>query len=645
MVVSINSNNSSLNAQRQLGRASDALASTSERLSSGLRINKASDDAAGLQVASSLRNDGRVFQQGVRNFNDGLSLLSIADASLDTLSQITVRLQELATQAANGTLNGKQRNSIDAEAQALAQEYFRTARTTKFGGQNIFDGSIQGLTLQGGYGSNGGIRSTLGGALGTGTVKQSGEWDGGGNIDEGLTGSVVADINGDGFQDLITAGGTSGFANVKFGNGDGTFRFGSSFAQDQLGTLSLALADLNNDGTLDLVTVGTGTGGGSATIRLGNSNGTFKSAAKYTTNPSASSVVSLADVDGDGNIDLITGGNNAGTGYTNIRLGNGNGTFKSTLTNSVSGSSVSAVSVRDINGDGILDVVTAGSSASKGYALVRIGNGDGTFKVGQSYQQESQSTAGLALGDFNGDGVLDILTAGSNGSVGYNTVRFGNGDGTFKVGASYQADYYSGEIKLADFNGDGILDYLNGSQILAGNGNGTFKITDTLPPPPDPYAQGNSGTNAVTIGDLNNDGVPDIITVGFFSSNGGDPIASEQYFISNTQDGVSPLLSFSFKSIADARQAIPQFSQNLQRLSYQRSQIGAFQSRLSSGLNVLRTSVLESAGALSRIEDTDVAQDTSNFARQSILQLAGVAVLAQANIQPQIALQLLNGRP
>ena len=102
MAVRIGSNIASLNAQGRLNQATDALSSTYERLSSGMRINKASDDPAGLAVSSSLNVDSRVYSQGIRNINDGLSLLNVAEGALFELSSITTRQQELAEQSANG---------------------------------------------------------------------------------------------------------------------------------------------------------------------------------------------------------------------------------------------------------------------------------------------------------------------------------------------------------------------------------------------------------------------------------------------------------------------------------------------------------------------------------------------------------------
>ena len=107
MSVRLGSNIASLGAQRRLADTSSALSTTFERLSSGQRINRASDDAAGLAISDTLRAKSRIYTQGVRNLNDGISLLNIADSAIENLSSIVVRLEELAAQAANGSYSGQ----------------------------------------------------------------------------------------------------------------------------------------------------------------------------------------------------------------------------------------------------------------------------------------------------------------------------------------------------------------------------------------------------------------------------------------------------------------------------------------------------------------------------------------------------------
>ena len=116
--ITLGSNIASLGAQRRLANASEKLGSVFERLSSGLRINRASDDAAGLAVSSSLNAYQRIYTQGVRNLNDGVSALSIADGAIGQLSNIVTRQNELAEQAANGIYTTVPRSALDREAQA-----------------------------------------------------------------------------------------------------------------------------------------------------------------------------------------------------------------------------------------------------------------------------------------------------------------------------------------------------------------------------------------------------------------------------------------------------------------------------------------------------------------------------------------------
>jgi flagellin len=132
MAVTIGSNISSINAQNTLSRTTRALGSVYEKLSSGQRINRASDDAAGLAVAERLKADSLVARVAQRNANDGISVISIADSALSEIGNALSRLAELASQAANGTITTTQRSALAAEFTALGSEIQRIAVTTEF---------------------------------------------------------------------------------------------------------------------------------------------------------------------------------------------------------------------------------------------------------------------------------------------------------------------------------------------------------------------------------------------------------------------------------------------------------------------------------------------------------------------------------
>lgn len=166
MALSLLNNIDSLRAQNKLRLASDKLGTTFERLSSGLRINRPSDDPAGLQVADSLRSDARVAAVAIRNANDGISLTSIADAALQETGNMLTRMAELATQSANGVYSTTQRAALSLEFLALGSEIERIASTTTFNSLTLLSNS-QSITLQIGFTADANSRITLTGVLGT----------------------------------------------------------------------------------------------------------------------------------------------------------------------------------------------------------------------------------------------------------------------------------------------------------------------------------------------------------------------------------------------------------------------------------------------------------------------------------------------
>ena len=178
MPITINTNIASLNAQRRLGTSTSQLQKSFERLSSGLRIVRASDDAAGLSIADALRADQRVASVAIRNANDGVSLVSIADGALSEIGNVLARMAELSEQSANGIFASSQRSALQSEFTALASEIERIAVTTVFNGLNLLSGGAQ-VDLQIGFDSRStsqigfsGVQGTLA-ALGLATTGSS----------------------------------------------------------------------------------------------------------------------------------------------------------------------------------------------------------------------------------------------------------------------------------------------------------------------------------------------------------------------------------------------------------------------------------------------------------------------------------------
>lgn len=145
MGLRINTNIASLNAQKNLSRSQASLERSLDRLSSGLRITRAGDDAAGLAISESLRAQIRGLQQAERNANDGISVIQTAEGALNETGNILIRMRELAMQSAStGSISNVERSSLQNEFSALQNEITRIAASTKFGGAVLLDGSLSG---------------------------------------------------------------------------------------------------------------------------------------------------------------------------------------------------------------------------------------------------------------------------------------------------------------------------------------------------------------------------------------------------------------------------------------------------------------------------------------------------------------------
>ena len=155
MAISIGSNLVALQAQRRLDITGSKLSNSFNRLSSGYRINRGSDDSAGLAIAETLKADARIAQQSIRNTNDGISTIAIADGALGEVASILSRLAELASQAANGTLSNTQRSVIANEFVALGSEIQRISDVTEFNGIKLLSGNSA-ITIQVGPGTRSG---------------------------------------------------------------------------------------------------------------------------------------------------------------------------------------------------------------------------------------------------------------------------------------------------------------------------------------------------------------------------------------------------------------------------------------------------------------------------------------------------------
>ena len=216
MAQVINTNIASLNAQRNLNSSQNALSTSLERLSSGLRINSAKDDAAGLAISERFTGQIRGLNQAIRNANDGISLSQTAEGAIGEVTNILQRIRELSIQSANSTNSTSDRQALNSEVGQLQSELDRIATTTEFNGQRIIDGSFADAAFQVGANANqtisfaiGSVKSASIGAIaaGTGAVTAAGQAaytiSVGGGAAVGINAS--AGFVGDTFQDQTSA--------------------------------------------------------------------------------------------------------------------------------------------------------------------------------------------------------------------------------------------------------------------------------------------------------------------------------------------------------------------------------------------------------------------------------------------------------
>ncbi|MGB9232931.1 MAG: VCBS repeat-containing protein, partial [Terriglobales bacterium] len=516
--------------------------------------------ANGGGVGVLLGNGDGTFQAAVSYSSGGYAAdsIAVADVNGDGYPDVLVTNRCASSSCTNGGSIGVLLGNGDGTFQAAvsynsgAERPF-SAAVADVNGDGKPDLLVANQCAGNGSCTNGVVSVLLGN--GDGTFQTAVSYNSGGYESYSI---AVADVNGDGHPDLLVANecGSSatcsngGTVSVLLGNGDGTFQAAASYSSGGYAAYSIAAADVNGDGYPDLLVANDCAAGGNCSngvvgVLLGNGDGTFQAAVTYNSGGYYADSIAVRDVNADGHPDLLVANQcfdsmcaDSGIG---VLLGNGDGTFQSAVSYNSGGENPLSIAVADVDGDGHPDLLVGNEcvgngSCTNGVISVLLGNGDGTFQAAVNYNSSGYDAYSIAVADVNGDGKPDLLVANycasscSNG--GGISVLLGNGDGTFQAPITYDSGgEYALSIAVADVNGDGHLDLLVANEcassgnclsggvvgVLLGNGDGTFQAAVS-------YNSGGEYAYSIAVADVNGDGHPDLLVASQCASscsNGG----------------------------------------------------------------------------------------------------------------------------
>lgn len=600
MPIVVNSNIAALNAQRNVGISNSKLSQSLARLSSGLRINGAADDAAGLAIATKFQAQVRGIAQAVRNANNAISLVQTAEGGVNTLTNILQRLRELAVQASSDDNTSSDRANLTQEAEYLVSEFTRSASSSEFNTMTLLDGSFQGkyfqvganyaqrvtFTITDARGRSVGGRAEYTGDIADGVIEAVNENFGAGEIkindvDVAPTNEAddqysVLDIS----SDEVTASAAT-LADVTLYINDTAVSLADMSAMDA----SLVVAAVRD-----------------AIVDAGITNVTARStdASAWVLEATGGANLKLAIENGAGDdaSDILT---DLGLGAVSAMWGSGDATTAITNYNGESSAIAKAVAINAIKGtSGVL--ATAQANAVNGTAAVT----GVTLASGDVYINGYDIGSGTVMGN---DSTGALVTAINNQST--NT----------GVTASVDTD---GMLVLTAADGRNIAVTTRTAAIA-----GSLGLSGTA-----------TGTSYVYRAEVQlNDDESFAITS---ASSVEDLTGTTATSASATSDVATYNVAvLEIDTQEHAQAALLTIDAAMDDLNAIRAQIGGVQNRLQFTVSNLEIASENMSASESRIKDADFAAEVATFTRNQILVQAGVAMLAQANTIPQIALQLL----
>ncbi|WP_410480431.1 flagellin [Pseudomonas sp. DCA-1] len=672
MALTVNTNITSLGVQKNLNRASDALGTSMSRLSSGLKINSAKDDAAGLQISNRLTSQISGLNVAVKNANDGISIAQTAEGAMQASTNILQRMRELALQSANGSNSDEDRTSLQQEFTALSGELTRISSTTTFGGRNLLDGTFTSTSFQVGANANEtisfGMKSVSASEL-KGSYNEA-------SVDAG-TNKLSAVVTGK--AGVITSN-ANDVSSAKFVAQEKTLG-ATGAGKITIGTTDVDLAATDNLDSIVTKINAAGVTGITASnqggvLRLNNTGADMALAGDASTlaavglTAGATAIVGTTDTDGtvQMGVQAIGAAGDLVIGSSAIRLA-ATDTLEDVVNkvNQYSSSTGVTAKIAD-NGDGTGSLslssktdFTLGASTSAAVATA-FGYGTAGGDVAVTTTTGLTSDASIKVNgqgfSFKAGDTLSSIVASINDGAG----GVGSGDGTKATGvtASASADGRliltsadGKDIKLEN-NSAGALDTLGltsgntkaklteATSITVNNVEVKFKKDDDMAAI---AAAINSSSSGVTAS-VNDDG-----TLGLFAdqniviADGSNGTGLAALGLSaGTTNAVTMNTSVNDLSILDAasaQQAIQALDGAIQQVDSQRSQLGAVQNRFDSTVDNLQSIGENSTAARSRVQDADFAAETAELTKQQTLQQASTAILSQANQLPSSVLKLL----
>ena len=604
MGLVVNTNIEALNAQRNLNINNNKLGKSIQRLSSGLRINSAADDAAGLSIATKFQAQVRGSNQAVRNANNAISLVQVAEGGIDTITNILQRLRELAVQAASDDNTNVDRNTLTKEADNLVTELTRVSNTSEFNTQTLLDGSFKNSLIQIGANADqtlainfGDLRGSAIGAraeiitdIGDGVTSAVDEGFGAGEIK--INGTDVAATNSadDQFSVLDISSNQLGSAVSTI-----TFNF---FVNGTSITVSMMINQAGSEIAASIVNAVTDAGITNVTARVVNESGYVIEATKGETLLLAVSNAGVATT--SGNIISVAGLSNV---VSNLAIGSTN----DAIANSNGESSAIAKSVA-------INAVRSNSTVqAKAIEHTVAGNA-------------SVSAAVLTSGDVFINGI-DI------GSV---KITANDGTGALVTAINSKVDE-SGVTATIDGSGKLVLTAVDGRNIAI-----TTKDATTATTTLGLDSSDMTGTSFVFRGSVRLNSSETFLLTSASSLADLDPTLGTSKSVAKDLSTFN-INSLKIDSQKSATAAILTLDAALDDVNTLRSDIGAIQNRIEFAIQNLEIAAENTSASESRIRDADFAKEVAILTKNQILVQAGASMLAQANGLPQIALQLLQG--